>query len=142
MSFAELIQTSREYLSRFDYDDYPLCFQEFEQKADPLFSDLEENQLPETAETLIRELEAGWASLRRGAAKAAKQQDRQILALFLSPAAQRHSPKAEQFAGILQQQWCTAFPRYRYYAGNFEAIMKGFDNNIMGLTLRKSKKRG
>jgi hypothetical protein len=37
--------------------------------------------------------------------------------------------------------WCSEYPRNVYLAGTYEQIMKGFDANLLGLPLRKSKKR-
>ena len=125
MNFAELISASRTYLSCFDYDHYPACFQAFENDAAPLFD----------------ALEGGRAELPRKVQKTAAEEEKQVFALFLAPAALRRGGAAQTFSEALCRQWNTRYPRNTFLAGNYETILKGFDSNLLGLPLRKSKFR-
>ena len=142
MELADLIISSRAYLTRFDYDDYPPCFAEFEASAAPLFDALEGADPKQRAGVLLDALERRRSELSRREQKAALEQDKQVLALFLTPAANRRGSAAADFAAALCDAWCVRYPRSRYYPGDFEAIMKGFDANLLGLPLRKSRKKG
>ena len=141
MTFVELIDHARAYLGRFDYDQYPVCFQQFERDIQPLFDALAEQDGEKLAAALVRELVERRSSLPRRGQKDAAFEQKQVLCLFLSPAAQRHSEAAQSFSEQLRSLWCAAHPRNTYLAGTYEQIMKGFDANLLGLHLRKSKKR-
>lgn len=141
MTFAELIDNACAYLGMFDYDQYPACFQQFERDIQPLFDAVTEENSRDLAETLIAELAERRTSLPRRAQKDAAFEQKQVLGLFLSPAAQRHSEAAQVFSEQLRALWCAAYPRNTYLAGTYEQLMKGFDANLLGLPLRKSKKR-
>ena len=141
MTFAELVESARPYLAAFDYDHYPDSFRQFEADAGPLFDALAEKSGPELAAELVADLAARRSSLPRRAQRDAAFQQKQVLGLFLSPAAQRHSEAAQAFAERLRELWCAQQPRNGYLMGNYEQIMKGFDANLLGLPLRKSKKR-
>ena len=141
MTFAELISGARAYLDAFDYDRYPENFRRFEADAGPLFDALTAKNGAELAAALVADLTAGWAKLPWRARKDAAFRDKQVLGLFLSPAAQRHSATAAAFSEQLRALWCERYPRNAYLAGTYEQIMKGFDANLLGLPLRKSKKR-
>lgn len=141
MDLAELISTSRSYLSCFDYDHYPACFQTFEQDCSPILAALEGADLESAATQLIDTLERRRAELPRRAQKTAAEEEKRVLALFLSPAAERLGGAAADFVQILCRQWNKRYPRNIFLAGNYETIMKGFDANLLGLPLRKSSKR-
>ncbi len=141
MTFAELIESARSYLGQFDYDHYPDCFQRFEADAGPLFDALTEDNSQALAAELVAELAARCSSLPRRAQRDAAYEQKRVLCLFLSPAAERHSQAARTFAERLQALWCRQYPRNTYLLGNYERIMEGFDANMLGLPLRKSRKR-
>ena len=141
MDFFQLLDSAHPYLSCFDYDHYPQCFAEFEKHAEGFFGMLDESVFPETAEELLNGAAARWDALpRRDRAETARK-DKTVLALFFTPAAERHSERAKAFAALLQERWNRRFPRNRYLAGNYEAIIKGFDTDFLGITLRKTKQR-
>lgn len=140
MHFTALIRSSREYLSCFDYDHYPECFQRFEDACAPLFAQLSESMLSDEAAAVIDALEADRAALSRRQQKDAAFLDKQVLALFLSPAAARFGGEAEAFARELCRQWNDRYPRNTYLPGYYDDIMKGFDATLLGIPLRKSKK--
>lgn len=140
MTFAELIADSRSDLEIFNYDDYPVCFAAFSQRAQPLFDALGPDP-SRAAETLTDTLSEVWAALPRRERRETAQQDKQVVALFLYPAAIRHSETAAAFARALQTIWNRRFPRNKFLPGEFDAIMKGFDANLLGLPLRKSRKK-
>ena len=142
MTFSELIETARPYLGVFDYDRYPDCFRQFEADAKPLFDGLTEETVSEPAAALVAALAERRSALPRRAQREAAFQQKQVLGLFLAPAARRHSPAALAFAEQVRQLWCRAYPQNTFLLGTYEQIMKGFDANLLGLPLRKSKKRG
>ncbi len=141
MTLAELVAAARPYLDQFDYDHYPENFRRFEAAAGPLFDALGEEPDAALAAGLIGDLSAAWAALPRRDRKDAAFRDKQVLSLFLSPAARRHSEGAAAFCEILRNLWCAQFPQNAYLSGDYEQILKGFDANLLGLPLRKSKKR-
>ena len=145
---AELIAGSRPYLDLFDYDHYPDCFSAFSRASEAFFSGLEgmnKDELLSTAGSLISRLEAGWQGLSRSDAKEIPRRDKQVLALFLTPAAIEYASHhagqnaAADFADALLSAWNAKFPRNTYLAGDYRDIMEGFDANLLGLPLRKSK---
>ena len=139
MNFTELIASSHEYLSRFEYDFYPDCFREFQEKAAPFFDSLSEDNKEAFADTCLRDLEERCAGLSRRAAKDTAFRDKQVLALFFSPAAEKHSEKAFHFSALLRERWNRSHPGNTYLPGNYDAILKGFEANLLGLPLRKSR---
>ncbi|MBQ1478133.1 MAG: hypothetical protein IIZ33_08295 [Erysipelotrichaceae bacterium] len=140
MDLYELIEDSRSLLSRFDYDHYPEDFQEFSKKCVPFFGSLEEEE-GESAEDVLSSFEAHYSELSRGDRREAVYQDKQVLALYFSPAARAYGGAAEEFAKELQKIWNETYPKENYELGDYEAILKGFDANLLGVPLRKSKKR-
>lgn len=138
MTFIELIEDGRKYLGAFDFDHYPDCFSRFEADAGPLFDGLTADNSREVAETLVKELALCRSSLPRRAQKDAAYEQKQVLCLFLSPAARRHSATALSFAEQLRTLWCREQPKNGYLLGTYEQIMRGFDVNFLGMTLRKS----
>lgn len=138
MSFADLIVRTRDDLERFDYDHYPPSFSAFEQAAAPLFAALEAGGVEAAAAGLLEEMELRREGLSRRRRQKALDQDKQVLAIFLTPAARRAGETAERFAESLCAQWNLRYPRCRYLPGDYETIMKGFDVNFLGILLRKS----
>ena len=141
MDLSEQITAAHAYLEQFDYDHYPDCFAAFETQCAPFFALLEGREPHEAAAELIGKLEKKYEALPRRDRKEALYQDRQVLALFLSPAAARSTERAAAFADALREQWNRKYPRTQYLGGSFEQILKGFDANLLGLPLRKSAKR-
>ncbi len=136
MELTRLIVSSRAYLNCFDYDHYPDCLETFEKAAAPLLS-----VSVSDPELLIDELERIYADLPRRERKEAAIKDKQVLALYLSPAALRIGNGAEAYARLLCEKWNQHYPRNRYIVGDYDTIMKGFDANLLGLPLRKSSRR-
>ena len=169
MRLSELVLSSRYMLERFSYDDYPGCFGEFCAAAEGFFASLGESMpeggapaeaseaacaeaadmqpgsgaagLEAAADALMDELEEALAALPKREHRDAAFECKQILALFLTPAAPRFGEEAEAFAKILNDRWNARYPGNRYLPGSYESIMKGFDSDTLGITLRKSKKR-
>ncbi|MBR6207457.1 MAG: hypothetical protein IKQ69_00470 [Oscillospiraceae bacterium] len=142
MDLAERIIVSREYLSCFDYDHYPSCFQAFEAGCVPFFETLEAAGPEQAAVGLMEALERRRAALPGREQKLAAEEEKRVLALFLSPAAARWGGLAVSFAEELNRKWNARYPRNTYLVSTYEAIMKGFDSNLLGLPLRKSKRKG
>ena len=142
MDLTERIVLSREYLSCFDYDHYPSCFQAFEAECGPFFETLEAAGPKQAAAGLLEELERRRSALPGREQKRAAEEEKRVLALFLSPAAARWGGLAVTFAEELNRKWNACYPRNTYLVSTYEAIMKGFDSNLLGLPLRKSKRKG
>ncbi len=142
MTFPELLDAAQPYLSCFDYDHYPANFAAFEALAAPFFDALEGADGDAQIEELLALAERRWAALPRLRRGAQAKTDKSVLALFFTPAARRHSEGARRFAERLCERWNTRFPRSRYLPGDYDALVKGFDTDFFGVTLRNSKKRG
>ena len=142
MDFFELLDSAQPYLGCFDYDHYPQCFAEFEANAAEFFRGLEGRDPEAAAESLLNNVAERWNSLPRLKRRAAAKRDKTVLALFFTPAAARHSEAAMAFAAVLRERWNSRFPRNRYLAGDYEKLIKGFDTDFFGITLRKTEHRG
>ena len=140
MDFVELISSAHPYLERFDYDHYPDCFAEFEENCGKWFTEHEALDAENETERILEQFEARWAELPRRERREAAYRDKQVLALFFSPAAVRISEESDAFAEVLREKWNIRFPRNTFLPGRFEEILKGLDANLLGLPLRKSKK--
>ena len=140
MDFVELISSAQAYLDRFDYDHYPDCFAAFEETCAKWFTEHETLDAENETERVLKQFEARWAELPRRERREAAYRDKQVLALFFSPAAARLSEETGAFAEVLREKWNIRFPRNTFLPGRFEEILKGFDANLLGLPLRKSKK--
>ena len=141
MDFLELLDIAQPYLKSFDYDHYPANFSAFEQAAAPFFASLADTDYAALIVELLAAIEARWAALPRFRRAALLKQDKTVLALFFTPAAARHSEAAAAFSEQLRLSWNARFPRNSYLAGDYEKIIKGFDTDFFGLTLRNSKQR-
>ena len=141
MNLAQQIRDAHAYLELFDYDNYPGCFEAFSRSCEPFFAQLREEALSAEVEALMDELEQSWKTLPRRAARDAALQDKRVLALLLTPVALAQGGPVAAFAQLLQERWNARFPRNLYYPGTYDKIMAGFDANLLGLPLRKSKKR-
>ena len=139
INLSNLVIASRGYLSSFDYDHYPENFRLFEEAAAPLYATLSGMDHTAEAVRMIEELEQQRESLPRSARRETADMDKRVLALFLAPAARRYGGAAEAFVQVLQEKWNARYPRNTFLAGDYEVIMKGFDSNLLGLPLRKSK---
>ena len=139
MNFAELITAARSFLPNFDYDRYPACFRQFEADAAPLFDALRGAEPEQTAASLIETLEKNRAAMRPRERKNAAEEEKRVLALFLAPAALRRGGDAAAFAEALMHSWNARYPRNTFLISGYDAIMKGFDANLLGLPLRKSR---
>ena len=140
MDFAELISASRSYLTRFDADNYPACFQAFEADAAPLFAALAEQDPESAAAALIDTLERQREALPRRARKLAAEEEKRVLALFFSPAAVRLGGRAADFAEVLCRQWNARYPRNLFFVGDYETLLSGFAPKIMGIPIQSFRK--
>lgn len=142
-AFKELIRSAHPYLDSFDYDHYPANFAQFEAAAEPLFQKLPEPpaEIAAQAASFVKRFAEDYAALPRREQKEISFRDKQVLALFLAPAALRAGEEAAAFARELCANWKVQFPRNPFLVGEYETIMKGFDANLLGLPLRKSKRR-
>ena len=136
MKLADLIFDTRSALSNFDYDHYPRAFAAFSAELERCFS-----PDPDPDE-LLDALDAKRASIGRRESRAFLLQDRQVMALFFAPACRKLGGAFQEYSELLNVLWAERYPKYRYLLGSYEAIMKGFDANLLGLPLRKSLRRG
>ena len=141
MDFCALIDQARAALEPFDYDRYTERFPLYERQAAPFFAALDPAAAEQEAAALIEKLEQRRKALPRRQQRQAAEEEKRALALYLSPAARRHSPQAEAFAECLCRQWNARYPRNRFLPGDYDRILEGFDANLLGLPLRRSKKR-
>lgn len=141
MDIIRIIRNAHAYLDQFDYDHYPACFAAFSESAAGFFDALRPGELSARADALIDALEQGREALPRREKRDAAIRDKQVLALLLTPAALQRGGTAAEFAELLRQRWNERFPRNIYLAGSYEKILAGFDSNLLGLPLRKSRQR-
>ena len=139
MELSELILSYLPRLDDFSYSAYPPAFEEFGQKAEPFFEALHEGQGEACAGALISDLESRRLGLGRRQARLQAEREKKVLALFLAPSALKRGGEASAFAEQLSRLWNERYPRNRFFPGTFEKIMKGFDANLLGLPLRKTK---
>ena len=124
MELAALIDESRALLDRFDAEHYPASFARFQEQAAPLLAALTAEDPGSCAEALLDALEqrrAAGPRLLRGRRLFAQ---RQVLALYFTPAALAAG------AGALSQQvcerWNARYPRDAYAEAGFEQLCAGF----------------
>ncbi len=141
MDFFALIDSALPYLAHFDYDHYPENFAAFEESAAPFFDALDPACFEARVGAILDGAAARWEKVPRLARRGEAKRDKTVLALFFTPAAARHSETARAFAALLQARWNSRFPRNRYLAGDYDALLKGFDTDFFGITLRKTKRR-
>jgi len=139
MDICKLIISYLPRLAEFSYSLYPPAFADFEREAEPFFFSLEEKECGNQAAAVIDGLEELRAALGRREQKDRAYREKQVLALFLAPAALRRGGAAAEFAETLSRMWNGRYPRNVFYPGSYETIMKGFDANLLGLPLRKTK---
>ena len=139
MEICDLILSFLPRTGEFSYSAYPPAFAALAEAAAPFFASLTGENAAAEAEALIGKLEDRRSSLGRREAKQRAENEKQVLALFLGPAALAAGGGAEVFIGELSRLWNERYPRNRFFPGTFEKLMKGFDANLLGLPLRKSK---
>lgn len=138
MNFVELITSSRGLLDRFSFDLYPDSLSEFTVKAAPLFSSIED---PEAAAAeCLAKMQEYYGTLTRKELKELPFLDKQVMALFLGPAAKKQGETTQRFIEKLSAIWNETYPKNRFFPGDFDEIMKGFDANLLGIPMRKSRK--
>ena len=86
MDFVAMIASAHPYLDRFDYDHYPDCFSAFEENCARWFTEHEALDAEGETERILEQFEARWEQLPRRERREAAYRDKQVLALFFSPA--------------------------------------------------------
>ena len=140
MDFVALISSAHPYLDWFDYDYYPDCFAAFEKNCAAWFAEHGVLDTERETEQILEQFEVRWAQLPRRERKEAAYRDKQVMALFFAPAAVRVSEEAAAFSETMRKKWNDRFPKNTFLPGHYEDILRGFDANLLGLPLRKSKK--
>lgn len=137
MDFVELITSSHEYLDYFTYGNYPVCFSEFATKAAPLFASIEDPE--EKAAECLKQMQEHYQTLSKRELNDQSFLDKQVLALFLSPAAKNQGEKTSAFSRKLAELWNAAYPKNKYIPGTYDGIMDGFEINILGIAMRRPR---
>lgn len=145
MRSVDLIDDYRRYLEHFNRKEYPAFFEQYQAAARPFFDTLSPEDADVEASSLLDRLAEGWGT-RRGSIRRelAKADDKQLLALFLLPAALAHgSEGASAFADSLTRQWRERWPKSVLLAGSFEDIQAGFPTGftIGGITIGGSSRK-
>ena len=140
MDFVAMIASAHPCLDRFDYDHYPDCFAAFEENLDQWFAEHEALDAEKVTERILKQFEERWAQLPRRERREAAYRDKQVLALFFSPAAVRISEESDAFAEVLREKWNTRFPRNTFLPSRNAPSFSVNTANLLGLPLRKSKK--
>lgn len=144
MEAYELIEAYRPYLRHFNRKEYPDYFARYRSAAEPFFDALEPEAAEMAASALLDKLEGDWAARRWGTREMAREDDKQLVALFLLPAALAHgSQAAAVFAEALVRQWNERWPKSGLLAGSFEEIQAGFPRgfHIGGITFSLPTRR-
>lgn len=131
MDLITLITDSIPYLSEFDYDHYPDNFDTFKNELSKIEFTGEDD--------LLDKLEKRRDGLSLWKKKSAFEEHKKVLALFLCPALKKID--REDLAMSINNEWNERYPKNIFRPGDFETLLKGFDSNLLGLPLRKSKKR-
>lgn len=137
MNFAEWIAAAQPYLRPFDRDHYREHFKTFEQNMDAWAELWARSEHYEAAREVLAQFEARWSRLGWRERSKAAFKDKQVLALFFSPAAARREDGAEAFAQELCREWNRRYPRNTYLVGSHDSIMKGFDDNLLSMLFRR-----
>ena len=137
----DLILSSHPYLDAFDARHYPENFAAFSEAAGPLLTAITPEDAEPQAQKLLEALARRYEGLSRRERKAARFRDKEILTLFLTPAALALGGTAEAFAGALNRLWTARYPREPYGMGTYETILRGFDPTLLGIPLTLGKKR-
>ena len=136
MSLAEFIRNAHTYLDRFEYDDYKELFPVFKAGLEEILGAAGERNTGK----LMADLEQLSAGLARREQKDLLFKDKQVLALYFTPAALEIGGDAAVFAEELCAEWCERYPKEKYSPGTYDQLLKGFDSNLLGLPIRKSNK--
>lgn len=140
MTEFDIILNSKPYLLYFNYDYYPEYFEKFGNEFIPLIKDINPDEYTEHIHRLIDEINNYLLSLSRREQKKEVDEIKQVLALFAVPALLKADDNFCKYANELNSTWNSKFPKNHFIVGTYDAIMKGFDANLLGLPLRKSNR--
>ena len=135
MNLKELILSSRAELAHFNSRHYPDAFSSFLAALTPLLTEPEDRP-----DQLIDALSDEWEGLRRKESKNLSWDIKLVLTYYFSPAALRIGGEAAEYAEALCEEWNRRFPRNRYQTGDYESIVSGFDQTILGIPIRFLKR--
>lgn len=145
MHATDLVGEYRPYLDHFNRREYPVFFERYQTAARPFFDALSPEDVEAEADALLDRLAEGWSAKRRPLQRElAKTDDKQLLTLFLLPAALAHgSEGASAFAEALTRRWKERWPKSVLLAGTFEEIQEGFPRgfHIGGITIGGSSRK-
>lgn len=122
------------YLDGFKKTQYAACFQHYCQITQPVWEEIAYRGPEECAAAL-----ADWIDAHPGRFfKARRMADRQMLMLqYTAPAAVKMGQ--QDFAEALSRVWNRRHPKYPFRVASYEALMKGFNNTLLGFPLPKKE---
>lgn len=128
MSAVDLVVEYRIFMQHFNRTEYPAYFRRYRGLVAPYFARLERESISGEVTALLDGLERMWAGhwwkFRR---EAAQEDDKQLLLLFLAPAAMDLGTEVSvAFAETLAAQWNERYPHSPFKVGTFAAIQDGF----------------
>ena len=121
--------------TRFSYRD---AFSQYRVQYEASFASavVQVPSLEELAEQLVAAVEDGWKKERFWNRAAAKVNDKMMLVAYLTPLLlSSQEPLCRAFAPILCQAWNARWPENPYQVADYDAILDGFRNSIMGFDL-------
>lgn len=139
MKLSDLIISSAAYIGEFDYDHYPSNFEKFKTELSTLLSETDSEDFGSLVSAAINEIDEHIASLPFRAKNSSRHDIKQVMALFAVPSGAVLGDKGIKFGDELMNQWNSRYKKFSFIRGDFDTIMKGFDANLLGLPLRKSK---
>lgn len=140
MSVEQLAGAVREteYLKLFDRHQYDKAFREYSERFGGLYAqairDAGEAGLPELAQALMEELEAGWRRQRIWNRTSVQISEKQMMVAYLSPMLlELEEPLGIAFAKTLRDVWGARRPKDPYRIASRKKLSSGFHNTIMGI---------
>lgn len=136
---AGAIQTPRPWLERFLKRDCEDAFQEYQERYGPLYDSAarEAEDLGALAESLMDAWERGWRRHRFFDRSGVRAEEKQVLAVYLTPMLlARREPACQVLCRRIQEAWTARRPRDGYQLADFQTLRAGFRNSVLGIPLK------
>lgn len=137
---AACVREQRDILDTFNGKEYAAGFSRFMKTCGAVFDDAarseeEEEKIGEMlAERLLYELETEYSRLPKNAARAQRDIDRRVIALYLVPMVCKKDERGcREFAAALAEGWNRNYPDCRFAIGSYEEILAGFKKNLSSI---------
>ena len=132
------IRHGRSWINSFTRFAYRDAFGQYRTAYEPVF--VGAVQAYESAEKLAGEIvdaiEAGWQKERFWNRSAARVDDKMMLVAYLTPMLlASQETRCHQLAAAICQAWNRKFPKNTYETADYETVLDGFRNSIMGFDL-------